>query len=56
MNGKHSSISEGGNPVRWKPVGSEVCREGETPFQELLVHEMFNSRIMPLLLKFTENK
>lgn len=42
--------------MRGKPVGSEVCREGETQFQELFEHEVFNSHIMALLLKFTENK
>ena len=56
MNSKCSGLLEGGKPVKGKPVGSEVCREGETQFQELFEHEVFNRHIMTLLLKFIENK
>lgn len=49
MSSKLFSLLEGGKAVTEKPVGSEVCREGETQFQELLVHEVFNSHIMKYL-------
>lgn len=41
--------------MKGRPVGREVCREGKTQFQELQMHEVFNSHTMTLLLKFTES-
>lgn len=37
--------------MKGKPVGSEVCREDKTQFQELQMHAVFNSHTMTLLFK-----
>ena len=43
MNSQLQSLFEGGKPVKGKPVGSEVCREGKTQLQELQMHKVFKS-------------